>query len=59
MHVPAAPLRIQLPTDGPGKAEDGPPVWSPASHVGDPGEGPGPWLQPSLALIIAATGGVN
>lgn len=62
MLVPvlAAWLPLQLSANVCGKAaQDGPAIWAPATHVGDPHGVLGSWLQTCPAAAIVGIWGVN
>lgn len=60
VRVPAAPLRIQFPTNIPGKAAKSHSIsWVTAVPVEDPDGVSGCWLQLGPDLIVATILGVN
>lgn len=47
-------LPTELPANVPGETEEGPSVWDPFIHMGNPDEVLGSWLQPGSDLPPAA-----
>lgn len=51
VRVPAALIPIRLPANEAGKGvNDSPSTWAPATHVRDPGGGPGFWFLGNVTL---------
>lgn len=58
-HLPPVQILKQLFAKAAGKAAEGQNAWDSATHMGDPGETPGSWLQTNPTLAVVSPWGMN